>query len=257
MKKHFTLIELLVVIAIIAILAAMLLPALAKARAKARSISCISNLKQVGLGAIQYADDYNSMMPHHLKHVYSAEYGNLYFWVGALIGYKYLTFGNAVTCPAMSAKYGKHPTGHGNAYGVFTVEIFDESKLRYRMAPQPSYFCKGIDNTGISSGFPYPEVFCNAGMVSNPSDIFYAMDSTASVADFGNKSAANIIFGWGNTRAAPHEGRVNQCYLDGHADSLTPNQLEGLIRGNTKDFHNSGAYLFDYVDADGWHGINR
>lgn len=56
-SKHFTLIELLVVIAIIAILAAMLLPALNSARNKARTISCLSNLKNLGLAQLMYADD--------------------------------------------------------------------------------------------------------------------------------------------------------------------------------------------------------
>jgi len=62
MKKGFTLIELLVVIAIIAILAAILFPVFAKAREKARQTSCLNNVKQINLGMLQYAQDYDEQL---------------------------------------------------------------------------------------------------------------------------------------------------------------------------------------------------
>ena len=62
-SKNFTLIELLVVIAIIAILAAMLLPALSKARAKARATSCLNNMKQIQTAFVMYGHDFNDYIP--------------------------------------------------------------------------------------------------------------------------------------------------------------------------------------------------
>jgi prepilin-type N-terminal cleavage/methylation domain-containing protein/prepilin-type processing-associated H-X9-DG protein len=63
MRRGFTLIELLVVIAIIAILAAILFPVFARAREKARTTSCTSNVKQIALGVIMYMADYDSRIP--------------------------------------------------------------------------------------------------------------------------------------------------------------------------------------------------
>src|SRR5688500_20208201 len=75
-RKHrgFTLIELLVVIAIIALLAAILFPVFARARENARRTSCQSNLKQIGLGIVQYYQDYDECLPASVTRVSTTGY---------------------------------------------------------------------------------------------------------------------------------------------------------------------------------------
>jgi len=99
MKRSFTLIELLVVIAIIAILAAMLLPALSAARERAKTASCLSNLKQIALAHCAYADDNEGRYaPANFGASGSAVKWHTWLRDGGYINESYATF----ICPSFS-----------------------------------------------------------------------------------------------------------------------------------------------------------
>ncbi len=86
-RMGFTLIELLVVIAIIAILASILFPVFARARENARRASCMSNLKQIGLGIQMYIQDYDERMPLVVGDDAGPSSGNPYGWADSLYPY--------------------------------------------------------------------------------------------------------------------------------------------------------------------------
>lgn len=226
--RKFTLIELLVVIAIIAILASMLLPALNRAREKAKATTCVNNLKQCSSANLTYANDFNDLI------LLRSNNELLDPWGGVLLNNKYLPgsytslgntylFNPVLVCPTVQ----RNPTAD------------KESQLRFRTYGMP-YYPGDFDYTNRSKSQAIGKF--SITLASSPESSYFSLvkmkqpSGTVMLADSGylNSSSQfgycvwyipvhNITGDYGLTLR--HSNRANVAYMDGHVEGGGPQEL--------------------------------
>ena len=228
----FTLIELLVVIAIIAVLAAMLLPALSKARAKARSISCVSNVKQIALYVQLYENEHEDIyMPSVAMYMY---WGHLLLKGGQLTGAVNDRRGEficpekqnqSVTVSSIERKFPWLDTGESYHYGMNSHlhrKVTDNSKPNVlRRYGQPKYPSE-ISSISETQKVPGVDNQC----------YFFSADDGNSMRhlDFPHNLGQNVSVG----------------YADGHVTSEMKNPVLYLPSGNPASWHYTSRFWAYY-----------
>ena len=199
-RPAFTLIELLVVIAIIAILAAILFPVFARARENARRSSCTSNMKQIGLGLMQYTQDYDERYPSLGHYIGSISSANEVYWPDAIQPYVKST--QLFSCPSNTQT---------NTFPNSTIET-DYGANALGTGSQPWNGTADQIGDGIFSGYTAGGV--SLADVNNPAQ-------TLAVVEARSDKIINFDQPFGQLFAG-HLSTSNYLFADGHVKSLKP-----------------------------------